>query len=186
MKVVMRPIGDVIPYAGNPRRIPQDAIDAVAKSISEFGWRQPIVVDGEGVVIAGHTRLLAAHQLGMDRVPVHVASDLSPSLVRTYRLADNAAAERTEWDFDALKVELTGLRDDGVDLALTALDRARLDELMRAGVEADQHPGDADTKPAGGYQEQYGVIVICDTEAHQQRVYDQLVSSGHKCRVVVT
>lgn len=83
----------VTPYEKNPRKIPQEAIDRVAASIKEFGFKQPIVVDKDMVIIVGHTRLLAAKKLGYETVPVLVASDLSPEKARAYRLADNKTNE---------------------------------------------------------------------------------------------
>ena len=88
MKIESRTIDKVIPYTRNPRKIPPQAISAVAGSIKEFGFKQPIIVDGEGVIIAGHTRLLAAQSLGLEKVPVLVASDLTPAQVQAFRLAD--------------------------------------------------------------------------------------------------
>ena len=109
------PIGSVRPYEGNSRQN-DGAVEAVAESIKEFGWRQPIVVDAGGTVVAGHTRLRAAQRLGMDEVPVVVASDLTPEQVRAYRLADNRLSELAEWDMDLLSQELD---------ALTGLDMSR-------------------------------------------------------------
>ncbi len=125
----MRPIGEVIPYERNPRVIPESAILKVAASIREFGWRQPIVVDDAGVIIVGHTRRLAAQHLGLDSVPVHVASGLSPKQVKAYRLADNRVGEDTSWDLPTLSMELEEL--DGIDLDLSelGLDFDGLDDL---------------------------------------------------------
>jgi ParB-like chromosome segregation protein Spo0J len=83
------PIDQPIPYARNSRKIPERAIDKVAASIKEFGWRQAIVVDKNFVIICGHTRLLAARKLGLQEVPVHVAENLTPAQVKAYRLMDN-------------------------------------------------------------------------------------------------
>lgn len=108
MQVRYVPIGDVVPYDRNPRRN-DDAVGPVAASIEEFGWRQPIVVDADGIIIAGHTRYRAALSLGLDEVPVVVASDLTPEQVAAYRLADNRTGELAEWDAGMLAVELDGL-----------------------------------------------------------------------------
>jgi len=98
MEISLWPIDRPAPYANNPRKIPQSAIDKVAASIMEFGWRQPIVVDSAGVVVVGHTRLLAAQKLGLLEVPVHVAADLTEAQCRAYRIADNRAGEEARWD----------------------------------------------------------------------------------------
>lgn len=110
MKVVSMPIGDVVPYDRNPR-FNDAAVEAVANSIREFGWRQPIVVDADGVIIVGHTRFKAAQSLGLTEVPVLVAADLTPEQVQAYRLADNRTGELAEWDMDLLAGELDGLAD---------------------------------------------------------------------------
>jgi ParB-like chromosome segregation protein Spo0J len=121
------PIDKPIPYGRNPRRISEAAIDKVAGSIKEFGWRQPIVVDDEGVIVVGHTRLLAARKLGLDEVPVHVATDLTPNQIKAYRLADNRVGEESQWNDSLLKLELADLRDMGADLEVIGFDQAELD-----------------------------------------------------------
>src|SRR5687768_66497 len=108
MKIELWPLDRVRPYPGNPR-VNDGAVDAVAASLKEFGWRQPIVVDEQGVVVVGHTRLLAARKLGLTEVPVHVAEGLSEAQVKAYRLADNATNEIAEWDYKLLPIELAGL-----------------------------------------------------------------------------
>src|SRR4051794_36920303 len=97
MKVELWAIDRIKPYPGNPR-VNDGAVDAVVASLREFGFRQPVVVDGKGVVIVGHTRLKAAIKLGVKKVPVHVATDLTAEQVRAYRIADNATGEIAEWD----------------------------------------------------------------------------------------
>lgn len=87
-------------------------VDAVAKSIQEFGWQQPIVVDKDGVIIVGHTRYKAAQKLGLDKVPVVTADKLSDKQVKAYRLADNKVADKTIWDNKKLLDELDGIGDD--------------------------------------------------------------------------
>ena len=104
------PIKKVKPYDRNPRRN-DNAVDAVAASIREFGFRQPIVVDRDGVIIVGHTRLKAAKKLGMKEVPVLVADDLTEEQVKAYRLADNKTADLSEWDEELLGSELFDLSD---------------------------------------------------------------------------
>lgn len=101
---------DVKPYENNPR-INDGAVDATANSIKEFGWKQPIVVDKEGVIIVGHTRLKAAKKLGMEKVPVLVAKDLSSEQADAYRLADNKTGEISEWNMDMLGDELSQIED---------------------------------------------------------------------------
>lgn len=122
MKVQSMSITDIKPYPKNPRD--NDAgVDAVANSIKEFGWQQPIVVDKDKVIIVGHTRYKAAKKLGMDKVPVVVADGLSPEQVKAYRLADNKTGELTDWDMSLLDDELgdianIDMSDFGFDLGI--------------------------------------------------------------------
>lgn len=103
-------VDSLIPYANNPR-LNDNAVDAVAANIKEFGFKAPIVVDGENVIINGHTRLKAAHKLGLRQVPVIVADDLTPAQVKAFRLADNKTSEFAEWDSDKLDIELDSIAD---------------------------------------------------------------------------
>lgn len=104
-------INNLIPYENNPR-INDNAVDAVAASIKEFGFKVPIVVDKNNVIVAGHTRLKAAQKLGLEEVPVIVADDLTEEQIKAFRLADNKVSELAEWDFSKLEAELSGLEMD--------------------------------------------------------------------------
>lgn len=110
MEVLQRPIREITPYENNPRNN-DSAVDAVAASIREFGWQQPIVVDKDGVIIAGHTRYKAARKLGLTEVPVVVADNLTEEQIKAYRLADNKSGELAGWDFSVLEEELAELSD---------------------------------------------------------------------------
>jgi DNA modification methylase len=133
MKVAKRKIKDVIPYENNPR-LNDDAVDAVAKSLQEFGWRQPIVVDSDGVIIVGHTRWKAALKLGLKEAPVHVATDLTEAQVKAYRLADNQTASIAEWDYDLLPIEIGQLQNMGFDIPIIGFSEDALAEIMDPGV----------------------------------------------------
>jgi DNA modification methylase len=153
LKVCWWPIDKPIPYARNSRKIPERAIDKVAASIKEFGWRQAIVVDKDGVIICGHTRLLAAKKLGLKQVPVHVADNLTPAQVKAYRLMDNRSHEETDWDLDLLGPELEELHGLDFDLELTGFDQHEIDRfLVDASLEdraneAPPLPDDPVTRP---------------------------------------
>jgi len=101
MQIEMWPIERVRPYERNPRH-DDDAVASVAASIKEFGWRQPVVVDPDGVIVVGHTRWKAAQKLGLAEVPVHIATDLSPEQIKAHRIADNKLNELADWDFSLL------------------------------------------------------------------------------------
>ena len=129
MEVTFWPLERIIPYARNARKIPPEAVSKVAASIQEFGWRQPIVVDKDGVIICGHVRLLAAQKLGLTQAPVHVADNLTPAQVRAYRLLDNRSHEETSWDYNLLGLELLDLKGMDIDLNLTGFDMTEIDNL---------------------------------------------------------
>lgn len=129
MKIQKVVIDKVIPYARNPRKNTL-AVAKVAASLKEFGWKQPIVVDCEMVIIVGHTRWLAAKQLDMTHVPVLIAEDLTPAQVKAYRLADNRTHEEAEWDKDLLAIELSELGNLDFDLSITGFNSEEIKGLM--------------------------------------------------------
>jgi site-specific DNA-methyltransferase (adenine-specific) len=139
----------LVPYINNPR-VNDRAIDAVAGSIAEFGFKNPIIVDRNNVIIAGHTRLLAARKLGLDQVPVIRAEDLTEKQVKAFRIADNRTAEFSEWDDELLAMELEGLEDMFTGFSEDEID-ALLGQDGPAGVVEDDYeivpPEEPITKP---------------------------------------
>jgi DNA modification methylase len=126
----MWPIDKPIDYPKNARKWTQQAIDKVAMSIREFGWRQPVVVDSQGVIVIGHLRRLAGKSIGCTECPVHVARDLSPEKIRALRLADNRSGQEATWDMDLLASEFLDLKGLDIDLSFTAFDTKELDALL--------------------------------------------------------
>ena len=154
MKIEQWALSRIRPYEKNPR-INEGAVEAVATSIREFGFRQPIIVDTDGVIICGHTRLKAAITLGLEKVPVHVAKGLSPEQAKAFRIADNKTGELAEWDFDLLSLELSELKDASYDLDLLGFSADELADMLDFGVrdgltdpdEVPLPPEEANTKP---------------------------------------
>ena len=136
IKVVMMDIGSIIPYDNNPRKN-SNAVDAVAKSIAEFGFLKPIIVDKDNVIICGHTRRLAALKLGLKEVPVQVEADMSEDQVKAFRLADNRIAELATWDDELLKKEIAEIT--GVDLAEYGFHTAMLQEAFEQDIGLKMH-----------------------------------------------
>jgi ParB-like chromosome segregation protein Spo0J len=122
-------IDRIVPYARNPRKNTA-AVDKVAASLREFGFRQPIVVDTDYTVIAGHTRLLAAKKLGLTEIPIHIAEGLTETQVKAYRIADNRIGAEASWDADLLKLEMADLHNFDFDVALTGFDAGELEKIM--------------------------------------------------------
>lgn len=145
MHVEMRAINTIKPYAKNPRKNAA-AVDAVARSIEQFEFRQPIVVDENGTIIVGHTRFLAAQKLGLAMVPVHTAMGLTAAQLRAYRIMDNSTNQLSEWDPELLPVELTELQADGVDVSSLGFDPDELTKWMSG--EVNDGLVDADETPA--------------------------------------
>ena len=161
------------PYENNPRNNAA-AVDKVAESIKQFGFKVPLVVDKENVIVAGHTRYFAAQKLGFDRLPCVVADDLTDEQIKAYRLADNKVAEFAEWDFSKLEAELE---------ALAAFDMSDFGFEIKDEEESED---DFVTEPDFNYNEQYGVIVICENEKDQEETYEALFNQGYNCKVVAT
>jgi site-specific DNA-methyltransferase (adenine-specific) len=145
MNIIEVDIGLLRPYERNPRYNDQ-AVDAVAKSIELYGWHSPIIVDADYVIIAGHTRLKAAEQLGLAKVPCIVADHLSEDLVKAYRIADNKLAEIATWNYDALQIELASLEEAGVDMSLLDFEIVDLSAPIEEDI-AEEGETDADALP---------------------------------------
>ena len=110
MQIIEKSITEIKPYEKNPRKN-DEAVEYVANSIREFGFKVPIVIDKNGVIVAGHTRYKAAQELGLKKLPCVIADDLTEEQVKAFRLADNKVGELAEWDFDLLDEELDGIFD---------------------------------------------------------------------------
>ena len=131
MKIVEVDVNNIIPYKNNPRNNAK-AIEKVANSIKEFGFKIPIVLDKNNVIVAGHTRLAAALALGYEKVPVIYADDLSEEQVKAFRIADNSTADMAGWDFVALDEELEKVADMDMDRFGFAekIDESEIDALF--------------------------------------------------------
>jgi hypothetical protein len=116
LKIIYKHISEIKPYANNPRQN-DDGVDAVAASIKEFGFKVPVIIDAGGEIIAGHTRIKAAEQLGLTKIPCVVADDLTEAQVKAFRIVDNRVAELSTWDYELLQIEL-----DGIDMDLSIYD----------------------------------------------------------------
>lgn len=130
-------IDRIKPYDKNPRTLPEKAIAKVASSLSEFGFQKPIVVDEDGIIIAGHVMWKAAQKAGITRVPVAISS-LTPAQAKAYRLADNRTSQETDWLDDLLKNELHELKALDFDLNLTGFDDRELQKLLSDDAELER------------------------------------------------
>lgn len=140
LTVVYKGVNELIPYVNNPRHN-EVAVDKVASSIKEFGFKVPIIIDENNVIVAGHTRFKASKKLGLSEVPCIVSDDLSEAQIKAFRIADNKVSELATWDEELLSVELEQLVEMGYDLALTGVENEELDELL-----GDEDPEPEDDK----------------------------------------
>ena len=136
MKIIEKKLSELTPYANNPR-LNDGAVDAVAASIKAFGFKVPLVVTADGVIVAGHTRWKAAQKLGLKTVPCIVADDLTPEQIKAFRLADNKVGELADWDFEKLDLELEELDFDmtpfGFDDDVGEVDEASANDIDGGG-----------------------------------------------------
>jgi DNA modification methylase len=155
LQIAWRPLGELIPYARNPRTHSDAQVTQIAASIREFGWTNPVLIDGDNGVIAGHGRVLAARKLGLERVPVIELAHMSEAQKRAYVLADNQLALNAGWDDELLRLELADLRDLGFELGLIGFADGELERLLsgdgKVGLTEDDEapalPEQAVTKP---------------------------------------
>jgi len=141
MNIIEKNIKDIIPYENNPRKN-EEAVEFVANSIKEFGFKNPIIIDKNNIIVAGHTRLLAAKQLKLKKVPCIMADDLTEEQIKAFRLADNKTAEIAGWDFPLLDMELAEITMDMEQFGFKEFDHGDIDEFFEQSeqVEKEEQP----------------------------------------------
>jgi len=130
MKIETADINTIKPYENNPRKLKDSAIDKVAMSLKEYGFRQPIVVDKDRIIVVGHTRYRASKKLGFKEVPITIADNLTPEQINAYRIADNRTAEESEWDSELLKMEIKDLEAKDFKLDLLGFNEDQLNDML--------------------------------------------------------
>ena len=171
METITKKVSELIPYINNPRNN-DDAIDAVASSIKNFGFKVPIVVDSNNEIINGHTRLKAAKKLGLETVPVIVADDLTPEQIKAFRLADNKVGEIATWDENALAVELEELKNLDFDMSEFEFE-----------IDESQTQEKNENTDSVLYDEKMIIIIESDDESKLEEYFDKLVEEGYPCRL---
>jgi site-specific DNA-methyltransferase (adenine-specific) len=130
MKIENADINTIKPYENNPRKLKDSAIEKVAMSLKEYGFRQPIVVDKDRIIVVGHTRYRASKKLGLKEVPITIADNLTPEQINAYRIADNRTAEESEWDSELLKMEIKELEAKDFKLDLLGFNEDQLNDML--------------------------------------------------------
>lgn len=139
IKIIEKDINELVPYENNAR-INDKAVDVVANSIQEFGFKQPIIIDKNNVIVAGHTRTLACKKLGITKVPCIVADDLTEEQIKAFRIADNSSAQVAEWDMDKLMKELDSIDYDMAQFGLAEQLEEITNELLKQETNENDYP----------------------------------------------
>jgi len=178
LKIQEIPIGDLIPYVNNARTHSDEQVAQIAASIKEFGWTNPILIDGQNGIIAGHGRLAAAKKLKINSVPAICIDSLSEPQRKALILADNKLALNADWDYDLLKLELENLNEIGYELNVLGFDPDELEKIMFGESETSKELKEQQLNST------YEIAVECENENEQQIVFDMLTEKGYKCRVL--
>lgn len=180
-KIETLKVDRLVPYANNARTHSAEQVAQIAASIKQFGFNNPVLIDADDVIIAGHGRVMAARKLGLAEVPCLRLKHLTPNQVKAYVLADNRIAMNAGWDEELLAVEVESIVAGGeVDPALLGFSQEELDKWIGK-------PGTDTTPPESDnfdYQQQFGVIVSCASEQEQEQIYKRLCGEGFTCKVV--
>ena len=167
MEIINKKIDELKPYENNPR-FNDDAVEYVAKSIKEFGFKVPIIIDKNGVIVAGHTRYKASLELGLEEVPCIVADDLTDEQIKAFRLADNKVSEKADWNFELLDDELKDILELNMENFGFDLDFDEDLEIERKDLSEKEF-------------EKYEIIIRCSDENDLEIKYNKLTKEGYEC-----
>lgn len=179
MKIEQRKVESLIPYVNNSRTHSDEQIAQIAASIKEFGWTNPILVDGDNGIIAGHGRLMAARKLEMDKVPVIELAHLSEAQKKALIIADNKLALNSEWDYNLLKLELFDLNDQNFIIDLIGFNSQELKSIMFNQIdekEPNEFTGDSDNK--------WQILIEYKNENDLADAYEEFTERGLKCKII--
>ncbi len=177
---------DLIPYANNSRVHSDEQVSQIAASIKEFGFLNPIIIDGDNGIIAGHGRVMAANKLGIKELPCVDASHLSEAQKKAYVIADNKIALNSDWDVELLKIEIESLQEDDFKLDLLGFDIAELNEILGFDDIAEEDEEESEQDYEDKYKEQYGVIIMCKSAEEQEKIFNKMQQNGYEVKVVCT
>lgn len=167
---------DLIPYFNNSRTHSESQVKQIAASIREFGFTNPILIDEEQTIIAGHGRVMAAEVLSMSTVPCIRLSGLSEAQRKAYVIADNKLALNAGWDIDALNIEINQLADLDFDLDILGFDIQELASILDGEKEGTEPKEES-------YSEIFNIVIECKDEEEQEKIFNRLDTEGYKCRV---
>jgi ParB/RepB/Spo0J family partition protein len=169
MEIITKKVNELVPYKNNPR-YNDDAVEYVANSIKEFGFKVPIIIDKNNEIVAGHTRYKASLELGLEEVPCIIADDLSEEQIKAFRLADNKVSEKASWNMELLEEELSELGLNMKNFGFDDLEEIS-EEIERKDLSED-------------IMEKYEVIIIkCINEMTMKETYEKLTKEGYECQL---
>ena len=179
LKITYKPVADLIPYARNSRTHSDAQVAQIAASIREFGWTNPVLLDGDNGIIAGHGRVMAAQKLGEMQVPTIELSHMNPNQKRAYIIADNKLALNAGWDEQMLALEIQDLKDVGYDLELLGFD---LNELQSI----DDNDDEKDEKEINSpIDENRNLLMIeCKGERELEVLFEEMQQRGFECKIL--
>ena len=179
LKITYKPVADLIPYARNSRTHSDAQVAQIAASIKEFGWTNPVLLDGDNGIIAGHGRVMAAQKLGETQVPTIELGHLNPNQKRAYIIADNKLALNAGWDEQMLALEIQDLKDVGYDLELLGFD---LNELQSIDDDDDEKDEKEINSPI---DENRNLLMIeCKGERELEVLFEEMQQRGFECKIL--
>ena len=171
IQIIYKKISDLKPYKKNAKKHPKEQVERIANSIKEFGFTQPVIVDANNCVVAGHGRILGAKKAGLKTIPTVKLESLTEEQIKAYRLVDNKTNE-SDWDFSLLDEELGILAQD-IDMELFGFDTDMTDEELEEAIKEVKFK----------VKEKHLVIVECKTEEETYKLENKLKQKGYKCEV---
>lgn len=181
IKITYKNIAELHEYENNPR-LNDDAVESVKQSIRQFGWKVPIVIDKDNIIITGHTRVRAARELGITDIPCIIASDLSPKQAKAFRLVDNKTSELSGWDFSKLDIELQDLSDVFNMGDFGFIDYDSFDTQMSIPMD---EPTPINTEGgSGGEKKDFVLLVHCFNQADLYDMQERMTEEGRVCRML--
>ena len=186
LSIEYKRVDDLIPYVNNSRTHSDEQVTQVAASIKEFGFTNPILIDENNGIIAGHGRLMAAKKLKLEQVPTITLEGLTDAQRKAYVIADNKLALNAEWDFDLLKIEIESLQEDDFKLDLLGFDVDELNGILGFDDIAEEDEEEPEQDYEDNYKEQYGVIIMCKNAEEQEKIFNKMQQNGYEVKVVCT
>ena len=174
LNIVYKSIKQLKPYKKNAKKHPKEQIEQIANSIKEFGFTQPVIIDSNNCVVAGHGRILAAKKAGLKQVPTVMLEDLTEEQIKAYRLVDNKLNE-SDWDWELADEELIQLLESDIDMTLFGFDDIMSDEEQEKKKKVEFE-----------IKEKYEVHIICKDEKQMEEVYNKTKGMGIDCKLVST